>query len=320
MRLCVNWLPVRRELTRAVAERAEAAGLWGMGIGDSPHYGELYSACADALAASSRLTISTSVTNPVTRHPSVHISAARSFQNAYPGRFRLGVGRGDSAVHTFGLKPASLKDLRGTIETIKHAVQDVPVLVAASGPATARLAGRVADGVIAGVGADRGALHMITEEGTAAQQERGAPWQVWASVRLAVAHDEAHRTSLRRRMLPRAISAAHFAFASTMAGKNVPPDFADVLTRRFAAYDYDWHGRSGATPNAALFADRPDVEDYLLDRFVVCGTAEDCRDRLLKLADVVDGIYLSLLFEEALDQLPLIGDLFGAAELTAPGQ
>jgi alkanesulfonate monooxygenase SsuD/methylene tetrahydromethanopterin reductase-like flavin-dependent oxidoreductase (luciferase family) len=320
MRLCVNWLPVNQLLTRNVARQAELAGLWGIGVGDSPNYGELYSACTDALSATEKLVVSTSVTNPVTRHPSVHISAARSFQADHPGRFRLGFGRGDSAVHTFGLQHATLRALRTTLETIRQSTPDVPLLVAASGPATARVAGRAADGVIAGVGADVDALRMISTEGKNARPAgKETTWQVWASMRLAVARDADHLRSLRRRMLPRSISAAHFAFASTMDGKNVPEEFAPVLEERFKAYDYGSHGRSGATSNAGLFTDRPDIERYLLDRFVVCGTAADCRERLVELHKSVDGIYLSLLFEEVLEQLPLIADLFDAKELTEPG-
>lgn len=313
MRLCANWLPVRPDLTRDVAARCEAAGLWGIGIGDSPHYGELYSACTDALSVTSSLVVSTSVTNPVTRHWSVHASAARTLGAAYPGRFRLGVGRGDSAVHTFGLRPASLKGLEEFGHSVGTAVSaagtDPFLLIAASGPATARVAGRVADGVIAGVGADPVALGMIRETAAGVRDADRAPLEIWASVRIAIGRDEEEVEALRRRLVPRAVSASHFAFASTFEGKNVPADLAPVLAERYATYDYGSHGKSGKTSNAGMFADRPDIEDYLVRRFAVVGLAEECRAQLEELSRHVDGIYLSLLFEDALDQLDRIGGM-----------
>ncbi|WP_176611376.1 LLM class flavin-dependent oxidoreductase [Actinomadura sp. WMMB 499] len=311
MRLCANWLPLSPDLTRKVAARCEAAGLWGIGIGDSPNYGELYAACTDALGATSSLVVSTSVTNPVTRHWSVHASAVRALTTDHPGRFRLGYGRGDSAVRTFGLRPASLDGLerfgRRVADSARAAGADPFLLVAASGPATARVAGRVAGGVIAGVGGDPVALRTIRERALAARAPGAAAPEVWASVRIAIGRDDAEVRDLRRRLVPRAVSASHFAFASTFEGKNVPAEYADVLAERYATYDYGSHGRSGTTSNATMFADRPDIEDYLLDRFAVVGRADGCRARLEELSAHVDGIYLSLLFEDALPQIDRIG-------------
>ncbi|MFG1858376.1 LLM class flavin-dependent oxidoreductase [Actinomadura geliboluensis] len=311
MRLCANWLPLSPGLTREVAARCEAAGLWGIGIGDSPNYGELYSSCTDALGATSSLVVSTSVTNPVTRHWSVHASAVRTLTAANPERFRLGFGRGDSAVHTFGLRPASLAGLedfgRSVAESARAAGVEPFLLLAASGPATARSAGRVADGVIAGVGGDPVALGTIRERARETRDAAAAPPEIWASMRIAIGRDDGEVRELRRRLVPRAVSASHFAFASTFEGKNVPAEFAGVLAERYAAYDYGSHGRSGKTSNATMFADRPDIEDYLLGRFAVVGRADDCRARLEELSEHVDGIYLSLLFEDALPQIDRIG-------------
>ncbi|OLT11039.1 hypothetical protein BJF79_24810 [Actinomadura sp. CNU-125] len=319
MRLCANWLPLSLDLTREVAARCEAAGLWGIGIGDSPNYGELYAACTAALGATSSLVVSTSVTNPVTRHWSVHAGAVRALAAAHPGRFRLGFGRGDSAVHTFGLRPASLADLerfgRSVADSARAAGVDPVLLVAASGPATrgspgawptesspasARTPSRSARSATRAGRPRRGATPRDADT-PAARPE------VWASVRIAIGRDDAEVRDLRRRLVPRAVSASHFAFASTFEGKNVPAEYADVLAERYATYDYGSHGRSGATSNATMFADRPDIEDYLLGRFAVVGRADDCRARLEELSAHVDGVYLSLLFEDALPQLDRIG-------------
>jgi alkanesulfonate monooxygenase SsuD/methylene tetrahydromethanopterin reductase-like flavin-dependent oxidoreductase (luciferase family) len=312
LRLCVNWLPIAPGLTRDLARRIERRGLWGLGIGDSPNYGELYAACADAVSATDGLTVITSVTNPVTRHVSVHVSAARSFGE----RLVIGMGRGDSAVRTFGLAPASLTELERTLRAIRDAVPETPLLVAAAGPKAARVAGRAADGMICGAGRDPVAVGTLAE---AAGEETGPTTAAWASVRLAVAPRPADVPELRKRLLPRAISAARFNFGTSFAGKNVPAAYHDVLATRFASYDFAWHGQAGSTPTARMFADRPDIEDYLLDRFAVVGTAETCRARLVELHRHVDGIFLSLLFEDVLRQADQVADLFGTDELEPTG-
>ncbi|MGH3250576.1 MAG: hypothetical protein ACRDOI_30815, partial [Trebonia sp.] len=145
------------------------------------------------------------------------------------------------------------------------------------------------------------------------------PVEVWASVRLAVARSAAEVPALRARLVPRAVSASHFAFSGGLSGKHIPAAFRDVMEQRYARYDYAWHGRSGSSPNAAMFADRPDIEDYLLSRFAVVGTADDCRCQLAALQDQVDGIFLSLLFEDVLDQFSRVAELFSPAELAQDG-
>ncbi|MFS8198365.1 LLM class flavin-dependent oxidoreductase [Streptomyces sp. CWNU-52B] len=333
MKLCANWLPISHELTRQVARAAERAGLWGLGIGDSPHYDELYGSCAQALTATDRLAVLPSVTNPVTRHVSVHTSAARALSALAPGRYAVGMGRGDSAVRTFGLAPASLDDVERQLGTLREQVPDVPLLLAASGPRAAAAAGRSADAVIAGAGLDLTALRglraradaharTVTDtEGEGAVGHAGpgrtGGVEVWGSVRIGVARDRADIPELRRRLLARAISASRFNFAGTFVGKNVPAEYQGVLTERYASYDFAWHGRSGPNPVAGLFADRPDIESYLLDRFAIVGTVEECQERLTALTPELDGLFLSLLFEDALPQLDLLShvtaDLAGAS-------
>lgn len=308
MKLCVNWLPVSAELTRELARRVEHGGLWGMGIGDSPNYGEVYASCADALGVTERIVVATSVTNPVTRHVSVHTSAARGFAAAAPGRFRLGMGRGDSAVHAFGLKPASLTQLEETALAVGAQAPDVARLIAASGPKTAAMAGRCAHGLIAGVGADRSTVDKL--RACAETEHDGQPFEVWASVRLAVGRTAEEIGAIRARLVPRAVSAAHFAFGAGVGGRNVPEEFGPVLRDRFARYDYAFHGRSARSTNATLFADRPDIEDYLLRRFAVFGTHEQCRAQLDEIAEYADGIYLSLLFEDVLDQVDRVTQIY----------
>ncbi|WP_082561760.1 LLM class flavin-dependent oxidoreductase [Microbacterium sp. Root61] len=308
MRICVNWLPRSLPETAEIARAAESAGLWGMGIGDSPRYAELYSSCHAALEATSALTVTTCVTNPVTRHWSVHASAARWLDDSAPGRFRLGMGRGDSAVHSFGVSPATLGGLQRTLQDLGEATE-VPLLLAASGTKTAQLAGRYADGLIAGVGRAPTDLARLADSAHLVREAGRPPVELWATVRLAVATDDEDAAALRRTLVPRAISAAHFAFASTFESKSVPEQFKRVLSDRFGRYDYGSHGSSGATSNATMFADHPEIEDYLVDRFAIVGRIDQCQDDLAALAAHVDGVFLSLIFEDAVEQIHRLADV-----------
>ena len=65
------------------------------------------------------------VTNPVTREPSVMASAIASLEIISQGRAVLGIGRGDSAVHNIGLKPASVEATRDYILAVRELLEKV---------------------------------------------------------------------------------------------------------------------------------------------------------------------------------------------------
>jgi len=55
----------------------------------------VWATLAATAVATTRIGLSVSVTNPVTRHPSVTAGAARTIGELAPGRFELGIGIGD---------------------------------------------------------------------------------------------------------------------------------------------------------------------------------------------------------------------------------
>lgn len=98
------------ERAAAFAERAEQAGWHGIAIYDSQNLnGDCYVALALAAAATQRLSLSTGVTNSLTRHPAVTACAIASIQRVSGGRAVLGIGRGDSALAFIGHAPAYLE-------------------------------------------------------------------------------------------------------------------------------------------------------------------------------------------------------------------
>ncbi len=136
-----------------------------------------------------RITLGTAVTNVVTRHPTVIASAARSIAELAPGRFRLGLGVGNSSLAPIGLSPSAQRQMRAAVRVIRGLLRGddmdfsgltarlrdpapgVPINMAATGPRNLRLAGEIADGVILLSGVAPTALERATRlvaEGVAA--------------------------------------------------------------------------------------------------------------------------------------------------------
>ena len=159
---------------KAFAAEAESQRLAAFVFCDSPMLArDMHIACAIAALNTSTTRIVTSVTNPVTRHPSVMAAAFASLNEMAPGRVACGIATGDSAVWGVGLRPSKLAELREYIMALKAVLRgepaewqdarfamnwtrfepfDLPVLVACSGPKTIRMACEVADGLILAVG------------------------------------------------------------------------------------------------------------------------------------------------------------------------
>ena len=150
------------------ARRAEKAGFNGVGITDMPMVlSDGFVSMAMAAQATSRIRVVSAVTNPVTRHVSALASAIQTVTELAPGRVEIWIGRGDSAVYTVGLTPATVSQMREFILTLKSLLAGervnfngtysrmrigggtpVPIYVAADGPKAIELAGEVADGAL----------------------------------------------------------------------------------------------------------------------------------------------------------------------------
>src|SRR5687768_604391 len=88
----------------ALARRAEAYGFDTIGVPDSQMlWRDCWMAMAAIAASTDRVTLMTAVTNAVARHPTVVASALRSVAELAPGRIRLGIGVGGSAVTLSGM-------------------------------------------------------------------------------------------------------------------------------------------------------------------------------------------------------------------------
>ena len=175
--------------TAAFLKRVEEAGFDGAGIPDTQLImRDVYVTLALAAQQTSNLTLFTAVTNPTTRHISVLASLIQTVEELAPGRLKIMVGSGYSAVRTIGEPKATLKQMREGVETVKRILsgepvslngfearlpyasgRHIPIIIAASGPRTIELAGEVADGVLISVG-----LHPAAMDAARGKFETGA--------------------------------------------------------------------------------------------------------------------------------------------------
>ncbi|HEY7067981.1 MAG TPA: LLM class flavin-dependent oxidoreductase [Chloroflexota bacterium] len=297
--------PPRRmvDLTRL----AEELGFGCVYIGDSQMiWREAYVILGAAAMATSRITLATGVTNPVTRDPTVVAAGMATLHELMGGRTLLGIGTGDSSVETLGKKPARLaaleaavRAMRGLIagETVAHHDSHadvrltyarpgtrVPIYVAVSSPRIHRLAGKVADGAIVLVGTDPHFLAASRRELEAGAAEAGRDLRAegfrvvcWTPCSIlddgAAARDavKAHVARVLKRALPFELSAEDMA-----------------LVRRIREqYEYYEHMVAG-TPHGEI------VPDALVEKFAVAGTPAEARAQIERLAatGLVDEIAL----------------------------
>jgi len=281
----------------AGARAAERAGYTGMLVADSQNLNaDVWIELALAAAATERLRLGTGVTNPATRHPAVTASAAATLQEESGGRAVLGLGRGDSALSQIGREPvpaaefeAGLERIQGflrgetveledgtpsTIGWIAESEQPkVPTFVAATGPRVIAAAARHAEAVDFTVGAEPERLAWAI--GKAREIEREMPLSLGAFVDVAVDPDRATARDLVR---------GSTAILARFGTEGAPADglsevTAEGIERLGAAYEEARHGQSAAPAAQQL-------SDEFIDRFAVCGSAEEVAERLLALGEL----------------------------------
>lgn len=152
----------------ACARAAEDAGFDVAWIGDSQLLArDVWAAMAMIADRTERIRIGSCVNTFEVRHPTVTASAAATVEEMAAGRVIIGVGTGDSAVKTVGIRPTKLSAMRENIALLRQLLlgddveiagrtvrlrgapgHEMPIYIAATGPKALTLAGEVADGVI----------------------------------------------------------------------------------------------------------------------------------------------------------------------------
>ena len=137
----------------------------------------------------------------------------------------------------------------------------------------------MADGVICGLGISPEVVKLTLDHIAIGAERSGRTLEdidIWSLTRVNVGVD---REALINEIRMELASTAHHAFRFTQKGKLIPPEFAEGIRQVQAGYRPAHHEDLGESPNAGLMDD-PDLLAYMVDRFAVVGTAEDCIERI----------------------------------------
>ncbi len=181
----------RVQETLAIARQLDGGIVDSLWIGDSPLiWRECWTTIALCLACTETLRLGTAVTNPLSRDWTVTASAVQTLSEYSPGRIRLGIGLGDSALRRQGGRIARLSELQDAVQAIRSLLtraalddrpslywdrpgQDIEILLSGSGPKTLALAGELGDGAIIVPGVERAAVRQIVDRVASSSRDAG---------------------------------------------------------------------------------------------------------------------------------------------------
>ena len=281
----------------------ESHGYDLIGIGDSPSLCyDPFVALAIAAQQTNRVRLGTGVTNPQTRHPLILANLAASLGQLAPGRAFLGLGIGNSGVRHANAAAATLASLESTVDTVRRLLagsavdaggagmavhgrgRQIPILLACSGPQSLRQAGRIADAVLINVGFSPEVIAdgmRWVREGAEAAGRDPAAIETWAFGIGAIADN---REQALDEAIGPAVAIAAYVLRGDPSTKRIPPAVAEKVGQLLREYQYGEHLVPGHTSNYHL-ASRLGITDYLLERFTIAGTPEDCRGRIAALRE-----------------------------------
>jgi 5,10-methylenetetrahydromethanopterin reductase len=273
-----------------LASLAEHAGFEMLGIVDSQSVSaDVHVALAVAAQSTARIRLGPAVTNPITRHPVVTANAMATLDRLSGGRAFLGLGGGDSAVFTLGLRPARLAELErsaldlqaltagrrvvrdGHPTQIKGATRQLPLYLAVDGPRAHQLAGRIADGAFIGSGLT--APEVATSRAQIAAGARAAgrdpdAIDTWWLVKANVADS---REAAVEEIKGTLVASGNRVFRAVAP----PSELRAAVERIHHGYDPLAHSALDAAANGRL-SDGALLTSYLAERFAIAGTPDDC--------------------------------------------
>ena len=273
--------------------QAEEAGFDFAWIPDTQGiFRDLYVTMTLCARETSRIRIGTGVTNPITRHPAVTARAIGTLDEVWPGRILLGIGAGDTAFRHLGLSPLRPRECEEAVRCLRRLLageegefqgarvprllnyegRRVPIYLAANGPKMLRTAGRVADGVLASVGASEELVRYAVEAVRAGAEGAGRdPGEVQIALHIGCDisenGDEARenvKTYVARRVI--APLPAHLT--------GFTEEERERFQRGYALRDHLQVGASHARM----------VPDAWVDRFSLAGTAAECLEKVRRFA------------------------------------
>lgn len=276
------------------ARRAEVLGFESIFLADS-HLNSLdpFQVLAVSAIHTEKIRLGIAVTNMVYRDPTLLAGSAASLNGISQGRAIIGIGTGDGPVYSLGRRATPIAQFEDGLKTIRALVQGktitvrpgaiglrigklpVPIYVSAEGPKGLRIAGRVADGVILGTGFDLRVLRWAREQiaqGAAEAGRSASEVDLMAAGMICVDDDGNKARGLVRRRLA---NRAHHNFRFTL--ETVPPEELAGVRRFMEAFDITKPIEERVDPQL--------VTDYLVGRFSIAGTPDECARRVEELKD-----------------------------------
>jgi 5,10-methylenetetrahydromethanopterin reductase len=257
------------------------------------------------------LLLATTVAVPAPANPAVMAASIATVNEMSGGRAVLGIGRGIATARQLGepgLTTGQLEEYVRALRTLlaggeatwrgtrmrlgwveRARARAVPVILAAYGPRTLRLAGRCADGVLiaAAVGGPvlRDAIAAVRDGAREAGRDP-RELAIWVMGRASVADSADEALSDLKAIL--AGAGRQLDPGDPDLGDDLRPAIAE-LKKRYVEADHVVPG--GA--NDALIEELGLV-DYLAGRFAIAGSAAQCRRQFQELADLgVDCVFLN---------------------------
>ncbi len=304
MKFMMGLHPRAEATTIEWAKTAEQVGFDAVGIADSQSvYQDTYICLSHAAKATSRIQLSTRVTNPVTRHPAVTAGCAATVDQISGGRMWIGIGTGQNSTVQVGLSPARLKDLREYVVAVRELLtkgttiykgatarfhwyhKPIPIYVAAHGPRSLELAGEIGDGVISGLGLRPVDVEFALERistGARRAGKRVEDLDIWFLGQMHI--DNSYEEALKP-MLGSLASRAQ-ELGRRPEGKNLPANMVQRLREYTERYDFNAsageriHG--GETSNTRLLHELG-ILDLVVEHLGIMGTGEQCLARVRQL-------------------------------------
>jgi 5,10-methylenetetrahydromethanopterin reductase len=289
-----------RNIREAVerAQRAESLGFDAIFFADS-HMNNVdcYQVMALCAVKTKNIRLGTAVTNMVYRDPTITANSFATLNEISGGRAIVGMGTGDGPVYSLGRTATRLADFEAGLSTIRDLLHDrgvtipkgkertagtvllkigkrpVPIYISAEGPRTLRVAGRVCDGVILGTGFDLDVLEWAEARIAEGVKDAGrsiADIDIMPAGMIFVDNDgDLARQRVRSRMANR----AHHNFRFTY--ETVPEEEMAGVKNFMDHFDISKPIEERVDPDL--------VTPYLLQRFTIAGTPEECAARVKSL-------------------------------------
>lgn len=280
-------------------EIAEGAGFDLLTTGDSQSlWADPFVSMAVAASRTSRPDLAITVSNPMTRHPAVVASACLALQQLSGGRFRYGIASGDSALRNIGARPARVEELEAYVCAVQTlcAGQEVewggqrfgvhwheaptPVWIAAEGPRTQELAGRIADGVILSnclAPPMREVAFDNIRRGCEAVGRRLEDLDIWYMCNLVPAPSEREGIDSVKAVLA---GTANHVYRFHMEGKGLPEEIKPRIVELKHRYDSRHHASPSTAAHNAALADELGLVEFLAPLGTIAGPPTRLVERL----------------------------------------